>query len=178
MMYLALTYDHRLLDGREAVTVLVKIKVCPGRNKMDPVAHFLSRNTLKIQQRCCYRRLALSTASSVEREISLPMKHEKLRRHEIDWLLLTQASPMHSEMHSSFSASGCLNIPCVCAVCSSWVSSWRMSFRCCNATPLHYVRLRRYLSKSGRTHWLVLVAASRYALFHVAVVITAALPLS
>lgn len=26
-MYLALTYDHRLLDGREAVTFLVKIKV-------------------------------------------------------------------------------------------------------------------------------------------------------
>lgn len=28
MMYLALTYDHRLLDGREAVTFLVKIKEC------------------------------------------------------------------------------------------------------------------------------------------------------
>jgi len=28
MMYLALTYDHRILDGREAVTFLVKIKVC------------------------------------------------------------------------------------------------------------------------------------------------------
>lgn len=27
MMYLALTYDHRLLDGREAVTFLVKVKV-------------------------------------------------------------------------------------------------------------------------------------------------------
>jgi 2-oxoglutarate dehydrogenase E2 component (dihydrolipoamide succinyltransferase) len=26
MMYLALTYDHRLLDGREAVQFLVKIK--------------------------------------------------------------------------------------------------------------------------------------------------------
>jgi 2-oxoglutarate dehydrogenase E2 component (dihydrolipoamide succinyltransferase) len=25
-MYLALTYDHRILDGREAVTFLVKIK--------------------------------------------------------------------------------------------------------------------------------------------------------
>ena len=25
MMYLALTYDHRLLDGREAVTFLVKV---------------------------------------------------------------------------------------------------------------------------------------------------------
>jgi 2-oxoglutarate dehydrogenase E2 component (dihydrolipoamide succinyltransferase) len=26
MMYLALTYDHRLLDGREAVQFLIKIK--------------------------------------------------------------------------------------------------------------------------------------------------------
>lgn len=26
MMYLALTYDHRLIDGREAVLFLVKIK--------------------------------------------------------------------------------------------------------------------------------------------------------
>jgi pyruvate/2-oxoglutarate dehydrogenase complex dihydrolipoamide acyltransferase (E2) component len=25
LMYLALTYDHRLLDGREAVTFLVKV---------------------------------------------------------------------------------------------------------------------------------------------------------
>ena len=30
MMYLALTYDHRLLDGREAVTFLVKVifRIC------------------------------------------------------------------------------------------------------------------------------------------------------
>lgn len=27
MMYLALTYDHRLLDGREAVVFLVKVKL-------------------------------------------------------------------------------------------------------------------------------------------------------
>jgi 2-oxoglutarate dehydrogenase E2 component (dihydrolipoamide succinyltransferase) len=26
MMYLALTYDHRLIDGREAVTFLKRIK--------------------------------------------------------------------------------------------------------------------------------------------------------
>jgi 2-oxoglutarate dehydrogenase E2 component (dihydrolipoamide succinyltransferase) len=26
MMYVALTYDHRLIDGREAVTFLVKVK--------------------------------------------------------------------------------------------------------------------------------------------------------
>ncbi|HUQ68502.1 MAG TPA: 2-oxo acid dehydrogenase subunit E2, partial [Planctomycetaceae bacterium] len=28
MMYLALTYDHRIVDGREAVTVLKRIKDC------------------------------------------------------------------------------------------------------------------------------------------------------
>ena len=28
MMYLALSYDHRLIDGREAVSFLVRIKDC------------------------------------------------------------------------------------------------------------------------------------------------------
>ena len=28
MMYLALSYDHRLVDGKEAVTFLIKIKEC------------------------------------------------------------------------------------------------------------------------------------------------------
>ena len=28
MMYIALTYDHRLVDGREAVTFLKRIKQC------------------------------------------------------------------------------------------------------------------------------------------------------
>ncbi len=28
MMYVALTYDHRVIDGREAVTFLVRIKEC------------------------------------------------------------------------------------------------------------------------------------------------------
>jgi 2-oxoglutarate dehydrogenase E2 component (dihydrolipoamide succinyltransferase) len=28
MMYLALSYDHRLVDGREAVQFLVRIKEC------------------------------------------------------------------------------------------------------------------------------------------------------
>lgn len=34
MMYLALTYDHRLLDGREAVVFLVKVssKLFPAIN--------------------------------------------------------------------------------------------------------------------------------------------------
>jgi 2-oxoglutarate dehydrogenase E2 component (dihydrolipoamide succinyltransferase) len=28
MMYLALTYDHRIVDGREAVSFLVRVKEC------------------------------------------------------------------------------------------------------------------------------------------------------
>ena len=28
MMYLALSYDHRMIDGREAVTFLVRVKEC------------------------------------------------------------------------------------------------------------------------------------------------------
>ena len=38
MMYIALTYDHRLVDGREAVTFLKKIKECvedPTRILLD-----------------------------------------------------------------------------------------------------------------------------------------------
>ncbi|MCX7338752.1 MAG: dihydrolipoyllysine-residue succinyltransferase [Alphaproteobacteria bacterium] len=38
MMYLALSYDHRLVDGREAVTFLVTVKECienPGRFLLD-----------------------------------------------------------------------------------------------------------------------------------------------
>ena len=30
MMYLALSYDHRVVDGKEAVTFLVRIKECLG----------------------------------------------------------------------------------------------------------------------------------------------------
>jgi hypothetical protein len=38
MMYLALTYDHRLLDGREAVTFLVKVcRWTPYPSKWDQV---------------------------------------------------------------------------------------------------------------------------------------------
>jgi 2-oxoglutarate dehydrogenase E2 component (dihydrolipoamide succinyltransferase) len=38
MMYLALSYDHRVVDGREAVTFLVRVKECledPGRLVLD-----------------------------------------------------------------------------------------------------------------------------------------------
>jgi 2-oxoglutarate dehydrogenase E2 component (dihydrolipoamide succinyltransferase) len=38
MMYLALSYDHRIVDGREAVTFLVRIKECiedPQRILLD-----------------------------------------------------------------------------------------------------------------------------------------------
>ena len=38
MMYLALSYDHRIIDGREAVSFLVRIKECiedPQRLLLD-----------------------------------------------------------------------------------------------------------------------------------------------
>ena len=38
MMYAALSYDHRVIDGREAVTFLVRIKECvedPSRILFD-----------------------------------------------------------------------------------------------------------------------------------------------
>ena len=38
MMYLALSYDHRIVDGKEAVTFLVRIKECledPARLVLD-----------------------------------------------------------------------------------------------------------------------------------------------
>lgn len=36
MMYLALTYDHRLLDGREAVTFLIKVCLYQPSTFMKP----------------------------------------------------------------------------------------------------------------------------------------------
>ncbi len=44
MMYLALSYDHRIVDGREAVTFLVRVKECVE----DPAAHAARHVT-----RCC-----------------------------------------------------------------------------------------------------------------------------
>jgi 2-oxoglutarate dehydrogenase E2 component (dihydrolipoamide succinyltransferase) len=38
MMYLALSYDHRVIDGREAVSFLVRVKECienPERILLD-----------------------------------------------------------------------------------------------------------------------------------------------
>jgi 2-oxoglutarate dehydrogenase E2 component (dihydrolipoamide succinyltransferase) len=38
MMYVALSYDHRLVDGREAVSYLVRVKECiesPERILLD-----------------------------------------------------------------------------------------------------------------------------------------------
>jgi len=38
MMYLALSYDHRLVDGRDAVMFLVRVKECiedPQRMMLD-----------------------------------------------------------------------------------------------------------------------------------------------
>ena len=38
MMYVALSYDHRIIDGREAVSFLVRVKECiedPQRVMLD-----------------------------------------------------------------------------------------------------------------------------------------------
>src|SRR6202035_2685848 len=43
MMYVALSYDHRIVDGREAVTFLVRIKKC---------AEEPSRILFDVQRRC------------------------------------------------------------------------------------------------------------------------------
>ena len=37
MMYLALTYDHRVVDGREAVTLLVHVKEFIENPELDLV---------------------------------------------------------------------------------------------------------------------------------------------
>jgi 2-oxoglutarate dehydrogenase E2 component (dihydrolipoamide succinyltransferase) len=37
MMYLALSYDHRAIDGREAVTFLIKVKECIEDPKKLPL---------------------------------------------------------------------------------------------------------------------------------------------
>ena len=37
MMYLALSYDHRLIDGKEAVTFLIKVKECIEEPKKLPL---------------------------------------------------------------------------------------------------------------------------------------------
>ena len=39
MMFLALTYDHRLLDGREAVTFLVKVSDSIAASSPKPSLH-------------------------------------------------------------------------------------------------------------------------------------------
>jgi 2-oxoglutarate dehydrogenase E2 component (dihydrolipoamide succinyltransferase) len=37
MMYLALSYDHRAVDGKEAVTFLIKVKECIEEPKKLPL---------------------------------------------------------------------------------------------------------------------------------------------
>lgn len=52
MMYLALTYDHRLLDGREAVVFLVKVSVAAPKTRTSADVTSRSRSTSKILGRC------------------------------------------------------------------------------------------------------------------------------
>lgn len=49
MMYLALTYDHRLLDGREAVVFLVKVSSLPANIRI--ITPFLTHiGALKVKE--------------------------------------------------------------------------------------------------------------------------------
>jgi len=54
MMYLALTYDHRLLDGREAVVFLVKVSVAVPKSRTSADMTTRSRSTSKILARCSW----------------------------------------------------------------------------------------------------------------------------
>ena len=45
MMYLALSYDHRLIDGREAVQFLVRIKECIENPGADAVGGLMQSKT-------------------------------------------------------------------------------------------------------------------------------------
>lgn len=53
MMYLALTYDHRLLDGREAVVFLVKVGFSLT-HRPGPSTHLVlrSKNSSRTQDGC------------------------------------------------------------------------------------------------------------------------------
>lgn len=61
MMYLALTYDHRLLDGREAVVFLVKVgfALTGGFLRKIDLVH-RSKNSLKIRGGCFLAEVRLS----------------------------------------------------------------------------------------------------------------------
>ncbi len=50
MMYLALTYDHRVIDGQQAVQFLVRIKKHPGRS-FTPIPGSLKREGKQCQQK-------------------------------------------------------------------------------------------------------------------------------
>ncbi len=67
MMYLALSYDHRLIDGREAVTFLVRIKEAIE----DPT------------------RLLIDSVSEVGRAL---LRTGQPRGHEDEWLTTTSTS--------------------------------------------------------------------------------------
>ena len=48
MMYLALSYDHRIVDGKEAVTFLVRVKTGARRSRADAVRGLKPWNHIKI----------------------------------------------------------------------------------------------------------------------------------
>ena len=58
MMYLALCYDHRLVDGREAVTFLVRVKEAargPGAADPRPLSRFSRTIRRMVKFNLCHR---------------------------------------------------------------------------------------------------------------------------
>ena len=72
-MYLALTYDHRMLDGREAVTFLVKVDMTHPACSISSFAanrQYLcrSKSTSKIHEKC-----SLVKLQPISRSIIVPL---------------------------------------------------------------------------------------------------------
>jgi 2-oxoacid dehydrogenases acyltransferase (catalytic domain) len=64
-MYLALTYDHRILDGREAVTFLAKVRIdLHSLNEM--LTTHRSKSASKIRGKCCSKQHLLSVLYGIE----------------------------------------------------------------------------------------------------------------
>jgi hypothetical protein len=72
MMYLALSYDHRVVDGKEAVTFLVRVKECLE----DPALHSGCRKTQPVSSQ--FRHVDLPSQHSVETGDEFPRASERI----------------------------------------------------------------------------------------------------
>lgn len=93
-MYLALTYDHRLLDGREAVVFLVKVSLCGASlNKGDLLSRLQVKEYIEDPRRMLLGWASPKTSpcintwcppSSVHNNNELePQEHQRIRSHSI-----------------------------------------------------------------------------------------------